>query len=733
MARYLLLLSLLFTGLFLSNKIIFSQDENFKTVSSSSVLKDTLFKNYEFPQVDIIGTSPGLINRVPGSAVLITLNQLKMTNPVNGNEVFRKVSGINAVDEEGIGLRTNIGIRGLDPDRSRTVLMLEDGVPVSLAPYGEPEMYYTPAMDRMNGIEILKGSGSILFGPQTIGGVVNYLTADPPGVQSTSFKIRGGENGYFTGQMSYGNTFGNVGAMINYLHKQSDNLGTLNFSVNDITGKMKFELGEKSMLGLKLSFYDETSNSTYIGLTQNMYDSGEYYEIIAPYDKLNIKRYSASITHDYNISNSVLLRTTAFGYTTVRNWLRQDFSRTRISNPVAVFGDTSIAGGAIYMRNSTGNRDRQFEVGGIEPRIYSKYSIGKTLNELEGGLRFLFERANEQRINGKKANAESGDLTEDEVRTGYAYTAFVQNRTYVSEKFSVTPGLRLESFMYEREINRLNSRDTLITAENKIFSVIPGIGFNYDIDNRYTFFAGIHRGFAPPRIKDAITNGGEALELDAELSWNSELGMRINIADGLDIELTGYLLNFSNQIIPVSESSGGNGTGLVNGGETRHIGLETGVTVDLGMLFKSKYNFIISSAGTFSSSEYSADRFITSGSETVNISGNKLPYAPEFMLANSFEIISPFGLSFMLSAKYTGQQFTNELNTTEPSANGETGLMPSFSVYDVTGRYRLSSLNTTFYFSVKNFTNERYIASRRPQGIKTGLPAVLTAGFDWNF
>ena len=50
--------------------------------------------------------------------------------------------------------------------------------PVALAPYGEPEMYYSPPIDRMSRIEIIKGSGSILFGPQTIGGVVRWVVAE---------------------------------------------------------------------------------------------------------------------------------------------------------------------------------------------------------------------------------------------------------------------------------------------------------------------------------------------------------------------------------------------------------------------------------------------------------------------------------------------------------------------------------------------------------------------------
>ncbi|MDO8548997.1 MAG: TonB-dependent receptor plug domain-containing protein, partial [Ignavibacteria bacterium] len=401
--------------LLLPVNFIFSEEEG------EIVKKDTLIKTYDFPQIDIIGRSPSLINRIPGSAAFISGLVLVQTQPLSGNEIFRKISGVHVVDEEGIGLRTNIGIRGLDPDRSRTVLMLEDGVPIALAPYGEPEMYYTPAIDRMKSIEILKGSGSILFGPQTIGGVINYITEDPPVEQRTKLNITAGEEGYFMGQASYGTTFENIGVNFNFLHKQADKIGITNFDINDITAKVKFQIGDKSRIGIKLSAYDEISNSTYIGITQTMYAKGEYFPVIAPYDQLDIRRYSASLTHDYFFSENAYLRTTLFGYTTTRNWLRQDFSRSPITNGTGVvFGDTSISNGAIYMRNSTGNRNREFEVAGIEPRIYINYFLGDIKNDLEGGIRFLYERAFEQRVDGKKANALSGDLREDEIRTGYA-------------------------------------------------------------------------------------------------------------------------------------------------------------------------------------------------------------------------------------------------------------------------------------------------------------------------
>lgn len=715
--------------------VSYPQSENFENKSDSNniiaAITDTAVTMYDFPQIDIIGRKPSLLSRIPGSADIIASTSFTKKQPLTGNEMFRQVTGVHVVDEEGAGLRVNIGVRGLDPDRSRTVLMMEDGVPISLAPYGEPEMYYTPSIDRMKRIEILKGSGSILFGPQTIGGVINYITADPPLTPTAGINLRGGTGGYASGQINYGTTFDNAGFSVNYLHKRADKLGTTEFNVNDITAKFRFNLSENSRLGFKLAAYDELSNSTYVGLTQSMYDRGEYYTEIAPNDELDIRRYSASLTYDYFISDKSYIRTTAFGYTTTRNWLRQNFSRSPSSGMTGiVFGDTTITNGSIYMRNSTGNRNRQFEVAGIEPRFITSYNLGSLNNELETGIRFLYERAFEQRIDGRTADAKSGDLREDEIRTGYALSLFLQNRVFITEEFTAVPGLRLEQFNFTRDIFRRNYTDTSLTATDDLFSVVPGIGFNYNFDDQLSIFAGVHRGFAPPRVKDAISSGGEALQLEAELSWNYEAGIRASLFNIIAVELTGYLMDFSNQVIPVSESSGASGTGFVNGGSTLHQGIEAGLKFDIGRLLNSYFGLMLSTSATFSNSEYNDDRFLTVNSERVNIKGNRLPYSPEQFISAALDFSTPFGFGLQVSGTYIGEQYTDELNSAEASASGETGLMPSYVVMDITGRYEIETIGSTVFLSVKNLADERYIASRRPQGIKVGLPRIITVGIE---
>ncbi|MBT0811334.1 TonB-dependent receptor [Litoribacter ruber] len=697
----------------------------------------------DMPEITIISEKDRMFSKVPGAVTFIDNRELKALSPISGNEALRRSPGVHVVDEEGIGMRANIGIRGLDPDRSRSVLVMEDGIPVALSPYGEPELYYTPAIDRMSGVEILKGSGQILYGPQTIGGVVNYITATPPQEQEGAVKIQGGQGGLFTGMLSYGNTFGNTGVQVNLLKKRADNVGPTQFDITDFNTKFLFDLNERSTLGVKLGVYNEVSNSTYVGLTQTMFDAGgQDYVRIAPDDQLDVRRYSLSFSHKYKISDKVRLRTIAYGYTTTRNWNRQDFAvgggegYTPPSNWTGtVWGDTDVVGGALYMRNSTGNRNRQFEVAGVEPRLEVDHNLFAKKNELIVGTRFLYERAFEQRVNGTQAGVRSGDLVEDEIRTGHAISAYAQNKIHLNDKFSFSGGVRMESFDYVRDINRrsfpgVGIRDTSLVAGNQVVEVIPGMGFNYRPTQKINMFGGVHKGFAPPRIKDAISNLADVYELDAEHSWNYELGFRTDLVNWIFMEMTAFHMDFSNQIIPVSESSGGVGFGVVNGGATRHSGLETAIVMDISQaLGLSRTKLVYDINATYVKATFSEDRFVNE----VNISGNRTPYAPEWFINSALTLETESGWGARLVGNYVGQQFTDIENSIAASADGRTGQLPSYFTVDAVVNYTVAKWNTNFNLTVKNLTDERYIANRRPQGIRVGLPRFITAGFEFRF
>jgi len=213
------------------------------------------------------------------------------------------------------------------------------------------------------------------------------------------------------------------------------------------------------------------------------------------------------------------------------------------------------------------------------------------------------------------------------------------------------------------------------------------------------------------------------------------LGFRTNFENLINLEITAYRLDFSNQIIPVSESSDGLGTdaAYANGGATRHQGIETSIAFNISNMLESAYLINLTTTLNYGKSEYTSDRFISvSADERVNIIGNELPYAPKLTFSTGLIISAPFGTTLYISGKYHGKQFTDELNSINPSANGRAGLIDEKIIFNSTIEHKLNNLGITLFVSIKNIFDERYISSRRPQGIKVGLPRMILGGIDFN-
>ena len=387
------------------------------------------------------------------------------------------------------------------------------------------------------------------------------------------------------------------------------------------------------------------------------------------------------------------------------------------------------------MLKTNGHRNRQFGVAAIESQL--KWKTDKQL--LQAGIRLLAERADEQFLIGSKPDAAGGNLRDVEQRKGKAISLYVHDKLAITKKLEINVGLRFEHFDYSRNILRGRFMrngvavvaDTNVVASNNLMAVIPGGGFNYNLDKGVTIFGGIHRGFAPPRTKDAITSEGMALDLAQEDSWNSELGLRALLGKDFKAELTLFSMEFKNQIIPVSQSSGNaNATGLANGGETGHLGVEAGASFDLAKHMKKNFSLVFAANTTWIDSRFSANRFIVVGANKVNVKNNQLPYAPSLMVNNSIEYASAKGAGIRLSGNFVGKQFADELNTISASADGRNGLLASRYITDLSAFARLSKKQILFSLAVKNLTNERYIASRRPQGIRVGIDRQVVLGME---
>lgn len=683
--------------------------------------------------VEVLGKSQELLQEIPGSAYLVSRQEIEQSNPTDANELLRRVPGINLREDSGpVAMRLNVGIRGLNPDRSRQILVLEDGIPISLAPYGEPEMYYSPPIDRMRGVEVMKGSGQILYGPQTIGGVLNFLTPDPPPKTRGSVEVEGGQRGFFTGQASLGGSTKdqNAGWLINFLRKQGDGFRNFFFDINDLQAKFTVRASDRHQFGIKLGVYDERSNSTYLGLTTPQFLSDANANSV-PHDLLKLRRYSGSLSHTATLTPSAILSTSVFAYNTVRDWRRQNFDRSDLGKTyLGVEGDPSTPGGAIYLLDSAVNRNREFTVAGWQTALAIEYRLAGLRSKLDTGVRYVYEEADDKEIEGPSFDASTGTLLSDEDRFGKAFSVFAQNRLYLSSRVILTPGIRMEHYDYTRDIQRLRISGVPTNVDRRagdtLTKAIPGLGLTVNANDRLTFFTGLHRGFAPPRTKDAITSGGVPLDLDAELSWNYEAGARFRPRRGVTGELTFFRMDFENQIIPAAQS-GGATTTLVNGGATLHQGLETSLRVDWDQMVQSPLAFYTDIRYTY----LPIARF----TRNTLFQDNRLPYAPENILAFIVGGRHRSGLGFEADASLIGAQFGDNRETITPSNDGTVGLLPRYTIWNFTADYEVRRERVTIrpFVSIKNFTNELYISSRAPQGIQPGPFRQVNAGVKLTF
>lgn len=666
------------------------------------------------------------LRRLPGSVDIVDRETLEQSRVMTTSEALRKVPGLHVRDEEGFGLRPNIGIRGINPTRANKVLLLEDGVPLTYAVYGDNASYYHPPVDRFERIEVLKGGAQIAYGPQTIAGAVNYVTPKPPAYPSGSLSVLGGNRDYFNGHATYGTTAGRTGLLFDYMRKQGDGSREhLNFKLNDVNLKVVQGAGDSQTWTFRGNYYGEDSNVTYSGLRQDEYAANPRSNPFRN-DFFYADRYGTSATHAIAVNGNVALTTNLYWSTFKRHWWRQSSNSGQRPNDAA----DPLCGGMANLSTTCGNegRLREYHSWGLEPRVSVHHRVLGIASETNFGVRAHFEQQDRLQENGSAPTARSGALVESNLRTNDAYSGFVQN-SFLFRRWTVTPGVRLEHVGFERT-NRLANAGAGVTGLTDLTRVIPGLGVAHTTGERVTLFAGVHRGFAPPRTEDVISNAGGVIDLDPELSWNYEVGVRSSLRPGVSVDSTFFRMDYENQIVPAS-LAGGIGATLTNGGQTLHQGLELRAQIDSAPIVGSAHDVYLRVAYTYLPvAKFEGMRFSNiPGFSNVSVTGNRLPYAPRQSAV--------VGLGYAYAAfdarvegVRTTDQSGDDLNTVAPTPDGQRGLIPGHTVWNAAVNYTMA--RTTLFVTVKNLLDELFIVDRT-RGILPGSPRLVQAGVTFGF
>lgn len=677
-------------------------------------------------EVRVIGDRADALQKIPGSGTFIGAKEMKRSRPANVAEMLRRVPGANVRQDEGGGYRLDVGLRGLDPGRARRVLVLEDGIPIAINPYAEPDLYYVPPVERMRGIEVVKGSGAILFGPQTIGGVIDFVTIAPPTRRTAAVEVEGGQRAFLKLLGTYGDAHGPVRWVVQGLHREGDGFRNEGFAVNDLFAKVAFETSERGEATLKIGIHDVGARSDDVGLTRAMFAEDPRRPTLAPDDRLELRRYELSLIHDHRFSDAVRLTTLAYAYTTARVWLRQRYDRYPQAGVryERIVGDPDLPSGAIYFRGDNRILDRTYDVAGLEPRAELRFATGPVGHTLSTGARVLVEAAQYEERAGESPRSEAGALLLDERHRSLAFAAYAQDRIAFRDDLLVTPGVRVEHARFFRDILRrpggAGARDVDAQGESDVTAVVPGIGLVVGTPRAHAF-AGVHVGFAPPRVTSAIGPQGDNEQLDAERATHYELGGRASPARWLRVETTGFFSSFVNQVVPSTDPEGL--TELVNGGATRHVGVESAAALALAdAVSLEAWALDLGARYTFSRAAFAGGPN----------DGHLLPYAPLHTASATFDAEHRIGLGGQLAWTYVGAQLADDESTLAEDATGRVGLIPAYHLLDATIRYRHERTGLSAFVSAKSLLDQVVIVARRPEGIHTTGFRQITAGVRWD-
>ena len=672
---------------------------------------------------ELIG-SEAMLRRTPGSYDVLTRAALDRSRVFTTSEALRKVPGVTVRDEEGVGLRPNIGLRGLNPTRSTKLLLLEDGMPMTYAPYGENASYYHPPIERFDRIEVLKGSSQIAYGPVTLGGVVNYITPDAPDRASISLDMTAGNRGYVNGGVAAGGRWGSAGWFGHVTRKQSEgsraNIATM---LTDVLGKSTWRLGVGRHLIVKANYYEEDSQVTYSGLREAEYQADARQNPFAN-DHFDGRRSGGTASFQSVLWSRVAATVQAYGSTFSRDWWRQSSNSSQRPNDAA----DPLCGGMANLNSSCGNegRLRDYMHAGVEARGRAMFA-GSLTHEADFGVRLHVEQQDRIQQNGETPVARTGVVVEDNERTTDAVSAFFQHRL-IGGRWTITPGVRAERIEYSRTNRMIGA-----SGSTQVTEFVPGLGVSFGPSADITVFGGVHRGFAPPRAEDIIDNTtGGVIDLDPERSWNYEAGIRAR-RRGVQASLTAFRLDYANQIVPASVA-GGVGATLTNGGETLHQGLEAGMNAEWCELMNSRHGLYASAAFTWLPiARFNGVRTSSvPGFTRVSVSGNRLPYAPEVLHTLTLGYRHANGFDVQAESQHVGPQFGDDLNTIEPSADGQRGRLAAYTYVSVTASAPLPRVPARIFLAVKNVGDRTFIIDR-VRGILPGHPRLIHVGTAWRF
>jgi len=730
-----------------------------QTVRPATATRPTEVEVYDTIEPEVILGGPTETYNLPGSGYFVTNQEIREQNYTNVNRVLAKVPGVYVREEDGSGLFPNISIRGVDGTRSEKITLMEDGILQAPAPYSSPAAYYSPNVARMAGVEILKGSGQIAFGPNTTGGVINFLSTPIPDQEQFYLRTTYGSNATANIHSHYGDTIeteaGTFGYVAEIFYKRSDGFRTieegLGIPQSDRTGyeyiepMIKLSWEPNTYLDQKFEFkYGQTdadADESYLGQTDADFNAAPYRRYAGSFlDNITTDQDRAYLKYSVSPTNDLDLRIAGYHNEFARDWfklravngaaLHTTLGPTGNANNLAVLrGD--LAGTLNYRHNlrfyeaygAQFSGDYRFETGEID------HTLTFGVREHRDHIQYFEENTNVVTDPGGSPptiNNFGPGSAGNRREMAEATAVWIKDDIEIG-KLTVTPGIRHEN-VDQSFVNFQSNAAFIETGRGYGVTdwTVAGIGFNYELSEENSVFTGIHQGVAIPAPREAIVDGTLPEE-----SLSYELGAR-HRSGNLNAELVGFITDFEN-IISTSAGLGLGGGGAENAGTASVKGIEALVSYDPFQGGSLRMPLFFSATWTDATLD---EALIAGGGENIygdgaggpGIAGADLPYIPEWKLATGVSLeTDQWGVD--LTASYISDTFGTALNSPVPVNSSRQGIIDGGIVVDVGAHHRLSE-TTKFIYGVHNLFEEVMISSRIPEGPRANAPREFYVGFE---
>jgi Fe(3+) dicitrate transport protein len=740
------------------------------TTSLAAQQTSSSLDDFKLDPVVIVGSTEDA-QEITGSAHVIDETDLEKFEHTDIQKVLRQVPGVSIQLEDGFGLRPNISIRGVVTERSSRITLLEDNVLIAPAPYSAPSAYYFPTTGRISGIEVLKGPAAITQGPYTIGGAINMISTPIPEDEAGQLVFEYGEDSTWRLHGHYGERFENFGYLLETHNWQSNGFQDIDRSATE-TGldkddyMLKLSFNNSPLAGgvyqqfdLKFQLADEISNQSYLGLTDNDFNTDPFRRYgLSEFDNIETEHQQVIARYMIEFKENLRLRATAYNNEHARNWFKtegldtdgsvnaQEFNRSSWNSIIsainqgtgvnglsaadlqAILDGADSADGAIQLRSN----NREYYSRGVQLNLDWSTEIAGVTHDIELGFRWhedeedrLQRNSSYTQINGQLVLSDLGLLGNagNRIQQAEAMALHIYDRIEMGN-WVFTPGLRYEDIDQNRIRYETRSDQTENPAarglenirdsrENKTDVWLPGFGALYKLDNGFSLVGGVHKGFTAPTNAPGVR---------AEQAINYEAGFRFN-QGLLRAEMIAFHSNYDNLLGVCTNSSGSDCEigDAFNGDAATITGLEANINYQWDLA--SGWSIPIAASYTYINGEFDSDIADTDFFGSVS-KGDPLPQIPEHQWFAEVGLVNT-DWAFYLSANYVDETCT-------VASCGEFETTDSALFVDASARFYATSTFSVFG-KIENLNQEDGILGRLPYGARPYRGRTAVIGMQMDF